>query len=204
MAVPPEKDPLADIALQAQRGEQGAIRQLVLRLAPHLLRVARQVLGAHHPDVHDVAQEAAWGLLKALPRFRRESSIVHFACRVSLHTAMNLRRREAAEDRKLRSLKLSRETLSVGQDSLCPEGEMSRTECIGAVRDLLSRLPAAQAEVLGLHHVVGMTAAEIAELTRTPRETVRSRLKRGRMELRNTMLREPRLVEELEGRRGQA
>jgi RNA polymerase sigma-70 factor (ECF subfamily) len=60
-------------------------------VTPHLLRVVRRVLGPEHPDVEDVAQESAFALMDALPRHRGECTILHFACRVALLTAMNVR-----------------------------------------------------------------------------------------------------------------
>jgi RNA polymerase sigma-70 factor (ECF subfamily) len=63
------------------------------------------------------------------------------------------------------------------------------------VRLLLGSLPEAQAEVLGLHHVVGLTALEIARVTQTPVETVRSRLRLGRQALRQLVLKDAQLSE---------
>jgi RNA polymerase sigma-70 factor (ECF subfamily) len=199
-------DPLLALLEGAEAGDPTACNQLLLALAPHLLAVARRTLGGDHPDVLDVAQEAAWGVLQALPRFRRESSLVHFACRVSLLTAMNVRRAEAARQRKLRSLLQFRQVVDGPEGDILadPHQALSQRRCVAAVRELLGRLPQAQAEVLGLHHVVGMTTAEIALATDTPKETVRSRLKRARQELRRLVLRDEELAEELGARHGHA
>src|SRR5688572_25485977 len=97
---PGASDPLLELAARAQKGDRAAASQLLLSLTPYLLRVARQTLGTSHPEVNDVAQEAAFGVLTALPRFRGECSLVHFACRIAVLTAMNTRRRELAEARK--------------------------------------------------------------------------------------------------------
>lgn len=199
-----QEDPHLLLARQAEAGHEKALRELLELMAPHLLRVARQVLGAHHPEIHDVAQEAAWGLLRALPRFRADSSLVHFACRISLLTAMNVRRREASERRKLHSLGQLRDAQLACHSSVSPESSFSQAQCVNTIRSLLTRLSEEQAEVLGLHHVVGMTAAEISHAVEVPLETVRSRLKRGRQQLRQAVLNDPQFADERKEQRGHA
>jgi RNA polymerase sigma factor (sigma-70 family) len=186
-------DPLLELATRAQAGDRAAASQLLLALTPYLLRVARQTLGASHPEVNDVAQEAAFGVLTALPRFRGECTLVHFACRIAVLTAMNTRRRELAETRKSQGFGVL--ALVDGSEQQNPEQAAQSARALHAVRELLGSLPPAQAEVLGLHHVVGMTAAEIAAATRAPLETVRSRLRLGRQALRQRVLGDERFLE---------
>jgi RNA polymerase sigma-70 factor (ECF subfamily) len=157
-----------------------------MAIAPSLLRVARQVLGPDHPEVDDVAQESAFALLQALPRFRGECTFRHFACRVAVLSAMNVRRREASQAHKVQRLSsTARATEDAGTS---PEDMLLEQRAASAIRDLLGSLPMAQAEVLGMHYVVGLTAAEIARVTGAPVETVRSRLRLGRQALRQRVL----------------
>src|SRR4051794_15105878 len=90
-----EPDPLADLARAAAAGEPRAVRTFIVTVGPHVLRVVRRVMGASHPDADDVAQEAAVGIIDALPRHRGECTVLHFACRVAVLTAMKARRHEA-------------------------------------------------------------------------------------------------------------
>lgn len=177
-------DPLADVAAQVRAGSAAATRALLSAIMPALLRVARQVLGRDHPELNDVVQEAAFGVLSGLARFRGDSTVMHFACRAGVLSAMNVRRRELSQARKTRSLGDLEEARGAGAGALGPEDALIEQRAAAAVRELLGKLPEAQAEVLGLHHVVGLTAAEIAALTEAPLETVRSRLRLGRQALR--------------------
>jgi RNA polymerase sigma factor (sigma-70 family) len=156
-----------------------------MAVGPSLLRVARQVLGPDHPEVHDVAQESAFALLQALPRFRRECTFRHFACRVAVLSAMNVRRRDASQLHKVQRLSSTRHE---AEGAASPEDMLLEQRAASAVRELLGCLPMAQAEVLGMHYVVGLTAAEIARVTGAPVETVRSRLRLGRQALRQRVL----------------
>ncbi len=190
-------DPLAELARRAAEGDHAAANALLTKVAPALLRVARQVLGPQHPEVSDVAQEAACGLLQALPRFRGECTLVHFACRVAMLVSMNVRRREASHSRKTETFTELQEVVSALPPT--PEDRLLGERAASAIRKLLSSLPEAQAEVLGLHHVVGLTMPEIAAVTGAPLETVRSRLRLGRNAVRLRVLEDRRLLEVVGG-----
>src|SRR5271165_2748674 len=86
-------DPLAALATAAMRGEAQAVQTLLLSVTPAMLRAVRGVLAVDHPEVEDVLQEATMGLLGALPSFRRQCTVLHFACRIGVLTALAARRR---------------------------------------------------------------------------------------------------------------
>src|SRR5882724_4369710 len=95
----PLHDELAALAEAARRGDRTALPTLLSAIVPQMIRVVRRVLGAGHPELEDVTQEAAFALVDALPRFRGEATVLHFACRTAVLTAMNVRRRERAAKR---------------------------------------------------------------------------------------------------------
>jgi RNA polymerase sigma-70 factor (ECF subfamily) len=185
-------DVLADVARAAVSGDRRATRTLLLALGPHLLRVVRRVLGARHPDVDDVAQESAFAVMEAIPRHRGECTIVHFACRVAVLTAMNARRREATQKR-LRTRDDAVPVEAYASGSPTPDAELIAQARAEAVRDLLDALPVEQAEVLAMHCVLGYTVREIADTSGTPPETVRSRLRLAKNALRDRVADDPEL-----------
>jgi RNA polymerase sigma factor (sigma-70 family) len=198
-AADPAADPLAELARGAAAGDHAAANALLLALTPAMLRVARQILGPHHPELADVTQEAACGLLLALPRFRGECTLVHFACRVAVLVSMNVRRRDASQMRKAESLSELQEVFPSNTVPPTPEDRLLGERAAEAIRQLLGSLPEAQAEVLSLHHVVGLTLPEIASVTAAPLETVRSRLRLGRHAVRQRVLGDSKLLEVVGG-----
>jgi len=186
-----EPDPLADLARAAAAGEPRAVRTFIVTVAPHVLRVVRRVMGASHPDADDVAQEAAVGIMEALPRHRGECTVLHFACRVAVLTAMNARRHEAAKKRA--SERTSFPIDLVPALSPSPDAEAMAHARAQAVRDLLDTLPIEQAEVLAMHCVVGYTVREIADAAGVPLETVRSRMRLAKQALRQRVMDDPEL-----------
>lgn len=195
---PRHADELAQVAAAAMAGDRNAVHALLVALAPHVLRTVRSVLGRASADVDDVAQEAALVILSALPGFRGEGSVVRFAIRTAVLVAMNARRKRGAGKRGGGSVH-SDELDDLPAPSQSPERRVASARATSAVRELLSTLPAPQAEALALHCIAGCTLAEIAAATRAPQETVKSRLRLARQALRQTLERSPGIVELLEG-----
>ena len=179
-------DALAALADAAARGERAAVRTFLVSIGPQLLRVVRRVLGAEHPEVDDVLQESAFAVIDALPRRRRESTVLHFSCRIAVLTAMNVRRREATRKRHaVRADDLDVDELAT--DAPGPDIAASEQGSVQLIHTLLDSLPLAQAEVLALHCVLGYTLPEIAESSDVPLETVRSRLRAAKRALRELL-----------------
>jgi RNA polymerase sigma factor (sigma-70 family) len=194
--VPPgggRRDELLGLAAAVQRGDAQALSTFLSAIVPQLLRVVRSVLGPDHPDLEDVAYEAAYAVVEGLPRFRGEGTVLHFACRVTVLSAMNVRRRDAAQKRAL--LRAPADLEQVELDAPNPEENAQASALAPIVRELLATLPDALAEALALHVVLGYTVAEIAQTASLPVETVRSRLRLAKQALRKRVLNNPRLRE---------
>lgn len=194
--VPPgggRRDELLGLAGAVQRGDAQALSTFLSAIVPQLLRVVRSVLGPEHPDLEDVAYEAAYAVVEGLPRFRGEGTVLHFACRVTVLSAMNVRRRDAAQKRALRRAPTDLDQVEL--DAPNPEENAQAAALAPIVRELLATLPDALAEALALHVVLGYTVAEIAQTASLPVETVRSRLRLAKQALRKRVLTNPRLRE---------
>lgn len=192
----PRHDELSVLASAVVRGEPLALRTFLATVVPQLLRVVRRVLGQAHPDLEDVTYEAAYAVLDGLPRFRGEGTVRHFACRVAVLTAMNVRRREGTSKRNAEGAACELEHLT----SYVPGPEQSAADAALAplVRELVATLSEPLAEALTLHVILGYTVAEIAETCGVGGETVRSRLRLAKQALRKRVLGNPRLREALE------
>jgi RNA polymerase sigma-70 factor, ECF subfamily len=155
-------DPLAEAARAASGGDARATEKLVFASGPSVLRVVRKIMGTCHPDVDDVAQDAIYAALDALPRFRGESTVLHFIWRVAALTAINARRLV-----RLRELVPS-ECIDLDElpgNAPSPMSNVVAARQRRAFRQLLDELPPAQAEVMALHCVVGLTIGETAAAT---------------------------------------
>ena len=68
-------DPLAELVVPVIERDAAAIEAFVRAAAPPVLRVVRQMLGAQHPDVADVVQEALFAAIEALDGFEAKCSV---------------------------------------------------------------------------------------------------------------------------------
>jgi RNA polymerase sigma-70 factor, ECF subfamily len=177
-------------------GDGHAIEQFIRAAGPAILRVVRQILGSHHPDVPDVVQDATFATIDALGRFRGESTVLHFVCRIAALTAMNARRRSELRERFVADLS-ALDALAGSEPS--PFGLAVAVRRREAFRRLLDELPATQAEALIMHCVLGWTVEEAAETIGVPANTLRSRLMTARTVLRKKLSEDPELWDLLVG-----
>ena len=180
-----QSDPLLALVAQAVRGDRLAERTLLVAVGPAVLGVVRRVMGANSLEVDDVCQEATIGLLSALPGFRAQCSVLHFACRVALLTALAARRRRGVASSDAQET--PEELGDVIDDAPSPADLIDSARRRAVVRELLDELPLAQAEVLALHVVLGHTVEETSTMMAAPVNTVRSRLRRGLAALREKL-----------------
>lgn len=182
---PPGCRPIEDAVKSAQDGDANAIRDVILACAGSILATVRRVVGARHPDVEDIAQDAAIHLVAALSTYRGECSLRHFACRVATNRALAARRHAGYREAWTPVV-----DPSLLEDFAGPEGQDVLDQAVAAqkrtaVRQLLDELPDAQAEALALYFVMGLTAEEIAAATGVGVPAVRGRLRLARQELKS-------------------
>ncbi len=180
-------DPLSELAERAAAGEPEATTALIMELGGGMLRTVRKVLGAYHPDVEDVTQDAVLGLLKSLKSFRAECSVGHFANQVALRRALHARRHFAVRDRVGDLSVALDDPADTRQQTRSPLEDAVSRERRRIVRRLLGQLSEPIAEALAMHFMLGYTVDEIATLVDVSSNTVWSRLKLGKKALRRAL-----------------
>ena len=190
----PCPDPLRALARSAAAGDAQAYHTLSVALGRPILHALRSTMGVQHPDLEDLLQETLAALHAALPSFRGDSTVVHFACRVALHTALNARRRVVRQAQNVSSLPIEQLDL-IAQNEASPAEVLAATRQRDALRRLLDELPPAQAGVLGLHTMLGHTVEEAARALDVPIDTVRSRLRNALSALRKRLAKDRQLHE---------
>jgi RNA polymerase sigma factor, sigma-70 family len=190
------QDALLELARLAGARDRHATQRLVQEVGPAMLRAVRKVLGHAFTDGEDVLQEAVEGLLLALASFRGECTVLHFACRVAVLTALASRRR--ASFRAQWALDAPDAAAASTSPEPSPVEGLSATRRRETLGMLLDELPPAQAEVLVFHCALGFTVEEVASAVGRPAETVRSRLRLAKQALREKIEASTELAEILE------
>ncbi|HEX6277994.1 MAG TPA: sigma-70 family RNA polymerase sigma factor [Polyangiaceae bacterium] len=161
--------------------DPAAQREALTRLGGRVRKVTG-LLCRNDADADDAAQQALLAILKSARGFRIETSLERWAERITVRTALRASRRERARRHLLeRWLAPNRPAF----------GEAANGEPLG-LDALFERLSPERRHAFVLHHGLGYTIDEIAELSDTPVGTVKDRLVAARRELRSLLERESR------------
>jgi RNA polymerase sigma factor (sigma-70 family) len=180
---------LTPLVLRAQHGDLTAIAQVVAELSPGVLRALTALLGREHPELEDQAQDVLLAVVAALPEFRGDSTLLHFAVRIAARKSVLVRRRARSVLGWLETFWRGEYPLRQAPASAHEQIASDRRRAL--LRSLLSQLPDVQAEALMLRVVYGHSIEEIATITQTPFNTVRSRLRLAKEALRQRIEAEP-------------
>ena len=192
----PADSEMVTLVRRVVAGDRKATRALLCAVGPSMLRAIRKVLARSTHEVEDVAQEAMEALIAALPSFRGECPVLHFARRVAVLTALaNRRRLDLRAQWAADAEQTEPEGIAGGPSPAEALFLRGRREALEA---LLDELPANQAEALVLHAALGFTIGEVAAAVGRPAETIRSRLRLAKQALRDRIQANPALSEFLE------
>jgi RNA polymerase sigma-70 factor, ECF subfamily len=160
---------------RAQEGYLDAYAELVNRHSLLAYRVALRILG-HHQDAEDVAQDALVTAWQQLPHFRGESSFSTWLYRIVTRRAVNRINRD-------RRHSPTDAVTEVADDSTRTDIAFERNETVDAVTQAIQELPPVQRVVVVLHHLEGLSYADVATITASSVPAVRSQLYRARRAL---------------------
>jgi len=173
-------DQLTNLATLATRTKDPVlVRRFLEGIAPSVRGVCRAVLGPRHVELEDIVQECLIKILRALPSYRFEGSIVHYTNRIALRAAIAGRQRGRNREQRDRALvEQGTGNSTSGQDSL---------PGLWFLRTLIDELPTVQAEVVVMRMVLGYSVEEIAVATGVSVNTAKSRLRVAKEHLRQRL-----------------
>ncbi len=165
-------------------GQSAAFGQLVQKYQDRLYNTLVHVLG-NADDALDAAQDAFVQAFVKLDTFQRNSAFYTWLYRIAFNMAVTQRRRR----RPTVSVEHARETSGAEpiDEADRPEEALQRNEQRRQVQEAIGRLPEDQRSVLVLREIDGCCYETIAEILEMPIGTVRSRLHRARLQLREEL-----------------
>jgi RNA polymerase sigma-70 factor (ECF subfamily) len=189
----PEPHPDAEALLiaRSRRGDTAAFNQLILLHQQAVYTIAYRMLG--DPDnAADVTQEALFSAFRAIASFRG-GSFRSWLLRIASNTCCDYWRRSRRHPGdSLEALTDQSEGHDEGlaqqfaaDERWNPETLALRAELQGLIQDGLVHLPLEQRLAVILSDIQGLSYEEIALATDTSLGTVKSRIARGRAQLRN-------------------
>lgn len=172
---------LDDRARAALDGDPAALRRFLTAVAPIVRRVCRGVMGRDNPELEDAIQDCLIDVARALPHFRSEGRASHYVTKISMRRAIACRQRARAQSQQRSTLEPSAVSATTFDPALDARANL--------VRSLLDALNEEQAKALLLHVMLGHSTEEIASMTGVSVNTVKTRLRLGKEQLRRLLKR---------------
>lgn len=175
---------------RCKRGDLGAFNDLVRKYEKQVYNFAYRLTG-NYDDANDVAQDAFLRVFNAIGTFRGDSSFSTWLFRIT--TNVFLDERKKAKSHPQTSLD---EYLELGESSVArqiedpsptPEAVLEESERAQILLKAVGDLPEYQRAMVTLYHTQQKSYEEIAEIMDLPIGTVKSRLNRARLALKEKL-----------------
>jgi len=172
------------------RGRTAAYGELVRRYQDRLYHAIYRVVD-NAEDALDVVQESFLNAYQSLNSFKGDAEFFTWLYRIAFNAAISLKRKRRPALR-LEWDQDNRTGLEPMDDSAysSPASQLERTEDEAVLQAALNRLSPEHRVVLVLKDLEGQKYEDIAEVLNVPIGTIRSRLHRARVELRDLLMEE--------------
>lgn len=171
----------------ASKGDVQAFEKLIRTHEKKIYNICLRLL--KEPDeAYDAAQEVCIKVWKNLEHFKGDAKLATWIYRIATNTCLDLLRQHKKRQEEI-SLGINEENYNE-QDSICFEDlstHMSEKEAIGVLWQGIEELPMDYRTIIVLRDIEGYAYDEIAKYLDISMGTVKSRLSRARMKLKQIL-----------------
>jgi len=186
-------DPDAAFVRAVQAGDMAAFDHLVVKHKDKLFNMVYWLLGDYQ-EANDCAQEIFIKVFKSIKKFRFQSSFSTWLYRIAINTCKNRLKSSAYRWKKRtvslenpESSKQDNRSYEIQNGSPSPENKLEKKEKIMLIQKAVNALPQEQNRVVVLRDIQGLSYREIVDVTGLNLGTVKSRLARARLTLRDML-----------------
>ena len=179
----------ADIELvrQVQAGDQQAFATFYDRFAPGLFSMIYAILH-DQKESEDVLQEAFVQMWKRTATYdATRSSLFTWAVMISRHKAIDRLRSRQRQTRLVEAIANQTDDFAASAPAERADNALARNDERERVRAAMAKLGDAQREAIDLAFFAGLTQTQIAEKLGAPLGTVKARIRRGLLALREAL-----------------
>jgi RNA polymerase sigma-70 factor (ECF subfamily) len=181
-----------------QAGDQASVRRLAEVYGPRIHQLAMRHL-QNREDAEEVTQDVLLKVCRKIESFRGDSALSSWIYRITFNTAMSRLRQHRGEraadrerERALAALEASEEGAPRQLEdpidwSHMPDEELLRSELRRQVALAVYELPEIYRQPVILRDLEGLTTEEASTRLKVKDQTLKSRLHRGRLMLRNRL-----------------
>ena len=175
----------AEVVSELQAGSPAAFDALIQHFHGPLFRLLCQMLG-NPADAADTTQEVFLKAFRGIQGFRRGSSLKTWLYRIAIREALNQRRwwrRHQSKETSFENAGMPDDALGVATEPSPFDACVTRETQL-AVHRALARLPEVFRGAVALRDLEGLSYEEIADVLEVSVGTVKSRILRGRRNLK--------------------
>jgi len=176
---------------RAVKGDVDAFETLIIQYEKYIYNTAWRIMG-NAEDAKDITQEVAIKIYRNLASITDIQHMRAWVARITHNACMDeLRRRRGKATASMDAMldlgdgEVEREIADTADG---PEALLLRQELAGQIEEGLKKLSDEHRALIVLRDVQGMQYEEIAEITQMPLGTVKSRISRGRRNLKQILL----------------
>ena len=178
------------LMLRVGKGDRQAFDEIVRRYGSKMINLAYQITG-DRDLAEDIGQETFFRAYRSAPRYREISKFSTWLYTIAINLCRNeLRKRkfrifslegmaEREEDEKIR--------IDIIDDRLKPDAELERKELGRMIRKAIASLPEKFRTPLVLRDIQGLAYDEIGRILNLPEGTVKSRINRARLRVKDIL-----------------
>lgn len=179
-----------DLILQSKSGDIHSFEILIKGYQKMAYNVAYRIMG-NEEDAKDMTQEALIKVYKNIKGFRMDSSFSTWMYRIVMNTC-----KDELRKRKMKVISIDQPIdtgdgevqMELEDTSKTPEEELTTRETQKEVHEALQELGDTNRMVIVLRDIKGFSYSEISDIVDLPVGTVKSRINRGRQELRKILM----------------
>ena len=181
---------------KSKNGDIESFERLIEKYQIVAFNIAYRMIG-NKEDASDIAQEALIKVFKSLKSFRGDSSFSTWFYKIVTNKCIDAIRKM----KKVKTYSLDKEfetdngnySIEVGDNRYLPDKLYEIKEKRELVHSALKRIPEKYRTVLILRDIQGFTYEEISRIIDNPLGTVKSRINRGRLLLKEILIEESEL-----------
>lgn len=182
-----------DLLRQAKAGDYAAFQTLALRLEPRIYGLALRILGRVQ-DAEDVTQQTFLSLIEHLDSFREESSVATWVLKIASNHALKILRKKRGLNVVSMSTPTSEDSYAnmphpqfIAPWSRPPDEIAEQAEVQAEIHRALAELDDKYRLVFVLRDIEGLSVRDTAESLGLTESTVKVRLLRARLALRERL-----------------
>src|SRR5215217_1754407 len=180
-----------------QAGDEAAVHELAERYGPRIFQLSMRHM-KNREDAEEVTQDVLMKVTRKIDAFRGDAALSSWIYRITFNTAMsklrNSRAARAAEQERERSLaadrhndERSRAARQPADWSRMPDEELLKLQLRQAVTAAIAELPEIYRAPVVLRDIQGLSTEEASTRLHLKDQTLKSRLHRGRLMLREKL-----------------